>query len=356
MSSESPLWDIRGWKRLTVNEDPSLVDARKEFQAWVTEVPVPHSADVGARLRSETDDAHLSARLELYLHHYFRSNGWEVRIHPQVAYTSNRPDFLVAKGDAKLLVECRGVFDQPAVAQQDQRLRQLADETTSRLGRTVILHPLSNLPPSIPTRRIRSWIQQQQISGNSPHLLEFDFWDDFLGHHYGVRVILLTLNDGGEALTGVHGLMSQAQTITNAQQLRAALQEKASKYGKLDVPYVIAISGEAKFPVTTKHEVDALFGDRVWNIPQPGPATVTETRNSNGFFISRRNNVVEYPDVSAVLVYRFKWLDNGHKHHMHLYHNPFATRSVDTSYFPDIPQLVREKTLMRWVNGEPEPY
>ncbi len=356
MSSESPLGDVRGWRRLTVHEDPPLVAAREEFLAWLEDVPEPYRVDLDARLRSELDHAHLSARLELYVHHCFRSNGWEVQIHPQVAYSSNRPDFLVEKGDAKLLVECRSVFDQPAMTQQDQRLRQLADEAGRRLGRTVILHPLNDLPPSIPARRIRSWIERQQIPGDSPDLLEFDFWDDHQGHHYGVRAILPRLNDGGEALTGVHGLMSQAQTITNAQQLSVALQEKASKYGSLDVPYVIAVSGETKFPVTTKHEVDALFGDRVWNIPQRGSVTVTETRNPNGFFTLHKNDVPKYGHVSAALVYRFKWLEEGHLHSMHIYHNPYAHRPIDPRFFPDIPQFVLERTTMMWINSESEPY
>ena len=62
--SESPLWGVRGWKRLTVHEEASLVVARKEFLAWLREVPNEQRADLEARLHSERDHAHLSARLE----------------------------------------------------------------------------------------------------------------------------------------------------------------------------------------------------------------------------------------------------------------------------------------------------
>ena len=57
--SESPQYDVRGWKRLTVREDPQLVAAREEFLAWLGEVPNPHRVDLDARLRSELDHAHL---------------------------------------------------------------------------------------------------------------------------------------------------------------------------------------------------------------------------------------------------------------------------------------------------------
>lgn len=355
MSSETLLWDIRGWKRLAGHEDPPLVALREEFLAWLAEVPEPHRVDLSARLRSEDDRAHLSARLELFVHHYLCWNGWEVQVHPQVAHSSNHPDFLAEKGDAKVVVECRSIFDQLAIAQQDQRLRQLADETSTRLGRTVILHPLSDLPQSIPVRRIRTWIQRQHFLGDGTDCLEFDFWDDHQGRHYGVRVILPRLSDGGESVTGVHGIMSQVQAITNAQQLRDALQEKASKYGTLDVPYVIAVSGETRFPMTRKHEVDALFGDRVWNIRRHGPVMVTETRNPNGLFTSHQNDVPEYSEVSAVLVYRFKWLDEGHENRIHIYHNPYAGKPIDPGLFPGVPQLVRQgETTTQWINGKPK--
>jgi len=357
IDSESPLWDVRGWKRLTIHEDPPVVAARKEFLAWLAEVPDPYSVDLNARLRSKLDHAHLSARLELFVHHYFRSNEWAVRIHPQVVESSNHPDFLVEKEGGKLLVECRSVFDHHIIEQQDQRLHRLADDVSKELGRTVILHPLSDLPPSIPARRIRSWINQQQIPDESSDLMEFDFWDDHQGIHYGVRAIMLKLNEEEKPPTGVQGFISQAQNITNAQQLRGALQEKASKYGTLNVPYVIAVSGETWSPMSTRHEVDALFGNRVWNIPQRGPVIVTETRNRDGFFTVQRNNVPRYGHVSAVLVYRFKWLEEGHDHRMHVYHNPFATRPINPELFPGFPQFIRQgETAMRWANGEPESY
>ena len=348
-------WDIRGWKRLTVHDDPPLVAARKEFLAWLAEVPEAHRADLDARLRSDLDDAHLSARLELFVHHYFRSNGREPQIHPKVAHSSNRPDFLVDKGDATLLVECKSVFDKPAIAQQDQRLRQLATEAGRKLERTVILNPLSNLPPNIPARRIRGWIERLQIPNDGPDVMEFDFWDNHQGHHYGLRTILPRINDGGEGLTGVQGLMSQAQTVTIGELFRKGLMEKAGKYGQLDFPYLIALSAETKFPARTKHEFAALFGNIVLNLHADGQ--VSETRKPNGLFTLIQNGEPRYKRVSGVLVYRFKWTESGHEHRIHIYHNPYAAKPIDPGLFPDISQFVRQdKDRMAWTNGAPELY
>ena len=124
-------------------------------------------ADIEARLRSNREHAHFSACLELFVHHYFHSNGWNVQTHPTMAHSPNHPDFLVDKHDGPILVECRSVFDREEISQQDQRLRQVTESVSRRLGRTVILQLLSDLPPNVPARRIRTWIEQQDISDDS---------------------------------------------------------------------------------------------------------------------------------------------------------------------------------------------
>lgn len=348
-------WDIRGWKRLTVHDDPPLVAAREEFLAWLAEVPEAHRADLDARLRSDLDHAHLSARLELFVHHYFRSNGYEPKIHPHLAHSPNHPDFLIEKRDATFLVECKSVFAQPTIAQQDQRLRHLATEVGKKLERTVILNPLSELPPSIPTGQIRRWIERQEIPNDGPEVMELDFWGDHQGHHYGVRAILLRISHGEEEMLGVQGLMSQAQTVTIGEQFREGLMEKAGKYGQLNFPYLIVISAETNFPARTKHEFAALFGTIALNLHPDGQ--VSETRKPDGLFTLTQNGEPRYKRVSAVLVYRFKWTESGHEHRIHIFHNPYAAKPIDPGLFPDISQFVRQdKDRMAWTNGAPESY
>ena len=348
-----PRWDLRGWDRLAAHEDPPLVAAREEYLAWLAEVPPPHKADLDARLRSTRDDAHCSARLELFVHHYFMTNGWAVQIHPRVASSANRPDFLATKPGAALLVECRTVFDQDAAADQDQRIRQLADEAGRRLARTVILQPLSDLPPGLPSKNIRSWLEGMPVPDNVNTVIEDELWGDHQGHHYGVRAIIPNLHEDGEALPGVHGLISQARTVSNVQRLRAALREKARKYGPLDSAFLVATYGATEFPLTPEQEVDALFGDRVWHVPRRGSGPVTESRTLNGIFTEMRDGVPRYGDVSALLVYRLRWTAQGPRHLLHVHHNPLAYRPIDPELFPDVPQFVRDGATMRWIHGEP---
>ena len=344
-------WDIHGWKHLTVHDDPPLVTVRGEFLTWLEEVPEPHRTDLNHRLKSTLDAPHFSARLELFMHHYFATGAWSIQIHPDIPGTKNHPDFLVERQGSQCLVECRIVMDRQVVAQQEQRLRQLADELSGKLGTTVILEPLENLPPSLPAKRIRNEINHR-IQENH-EMLEIDVRGEHQGARYGIRAIVIFNEDKNELTAGVEGMMSQVQTITARNQVREALREKASKYGELQLPFVIAVSSEMNFPTWTKHELDALFGDRVWNI-YPSDQ-VTETRKPNGLFSMTRDGDSRYARVSAVLFYRFKWLNNGHEHRMHVYHNPYATMPLDPGIFPDVPQFVwLDKEHMGWTNAEPD--
>jgi hypothetical protein len=119
------------------------------------------------------------------------------------------------------------------------------------------------------------------------------------------------------------------------------------------VPFVIAVCGAGEFPVQARNAFDALFGDRVWNVHSSGQAT--ERQKPNGFFTSVREGKRRHKHVSVVLSYRFKWLEHTHVHLLHIYHNPFALRPVNSDLFPDVPQMVPDNVgSLKWINGEPE--
>ena len=349
----SAIWDVHGWGHLAVNNDPPLLAARKEFLEWLDEVPEPHRSDLESRLKSRLDHAHFSARLELYIHHYAISRGWPTTIHPDVPGTANHPDFLLEPDESPFLLECKSVLDAEAMAQQDQRLKRLADDLSRKMGITVILHPLHDLPGNLPVRRIRKEIEQQihaQIE-----VQETEIWGDHQGERYGIKVLAFPDNQADDFQGGVEGLVSQAQTITTSQRIREQLQEKARKYGALGLPFVIAVSAETKFPARTENEVDAIFGDRVWNIHRTDG--VSESRRADGLFTMTHDGRPRYSRVSAVLVYRFKWLEGGHDHRIHIYHNPNADLPLDQRIFASTPQFVPSTgTLMRWIGGEPASY
>jgi len=345
------MWDIRGWNRLTVHDDPPLVAARQEFHSWLTEVPEPWQSKWRGRLESTLDHPHLSVRLELYLHHYFKSEGWAVHIEQEMLGSLNRPDFQVMRGTDTILVEAKAILDEQTITQETGRLRQVADNLGGKLSRDVIIEPLSDLPSSLPAKRIKAQIEQRAKT-QPDEVAEFDFVDV----HQGVPFILKIVNLPRGSSTkqgGVGGTISGVHTLNIGKRIRDALEEKAGKYGSIDMPFVIAVYGAGEVPVHTRDEFDALFGDSVWNVHSSGQ--VTEGRKPNGFFTSVREGKRRREDVSAALFYRFKWLEHTHAHLLHIYHNPFALRPVNPALFLGVPQMVPDNAgSLKWINGEPD--
>ena len=346
------MWDIRGWKRLTIHDDPPLVMARQQFLLWLTEVPEPHQNYWRRRLESDLDHPHFSVRLELYLHHYFKSNNWGIDIEPEMPLSTNKPDFSVTRGEDRIIVEAKAVLDEQSTAQQTQRLSQLADNLTNKLSREVIIEPLSDLPTSLPTSRICSQIEQR-VRTQAAEILEFDLSDVHLNTPYSLKVIVLPSGFEGTERGGVGGIISGVHVLTIGKRIRVALEEKAGKYGHIEVPFIIAVYAEGQFPADVKHELDALLGDREWLVPQRGMGEVTERRKPNGFFNSVREGKRRHVKVSAVLFYRFKWLEHAHVHLVRIYHNPFTLRPLRPDLFPEVPQMVSDINF-EWINGEPE--
>jgi hypothetical protein len=347
------MWNIRGWNRLTVHDDPPLVAARQEFQSWLTEVPEPWQSKWRGRLESALDHLHLSVRFELYLHHYFKSEGWAVHIEPEMPGSLNKPDFRVMRGTDTILVEAKAILDEQTITQETGRLRQVADNLSGKLSRDVIIEPLSDLPPSLPAGRIKAQIEQR-VKTQADEVVEFNFADVHQGSPFTLKIVILP---GGSSTKrgGVGGTISGVHTLNIGKRIRDALKEKAGKYSSIDMPFVIAVYGAGEFPVQTEHEFDALCGDREWLVPTKGMGKTTERRKPNGFFTSVREGKRRHEDVSAALFYRFKWLEHTHVHLLHIYHNPFALRPVNPDLFPGVPQMVPDNAgSLKWINGGPD--
>lgn len=340
------MWNVRGWQRLTVHDDPPLVAARREFLSWLAEVSEPARTVWRGRLESELDHLHLAVRLELFLHHYFKNNDWSVEIEPEMLGSPNKPDFKVTRGEDCILVEAKTVLGEQSIAQQTQELRQLADNLTNKLSRDVIIQPLSGLPSNLPTKRIRAQIEQRAET-QANEILEFDLSGMHLGTQYSLEVVILPRSSESTESGGVGGTISGVHKLEMGKRIRDALEQKAGKYGCIDMPFLIAVYGAGEFPVGSRDELDALLGDRVWNLHLSDQ--VTERRKPNGFLTSVREGKRRHEDVSAVLFYRFKWLEDSHVHQMHIYHNPFALRPLRPDLFPGVPQMV---PVLKWISGE----
>ena len=342
--------NIHGWEHLA-GDNPSVVAVRENTLLQLGEVPESHRANWEKRLRSKQDHPHFSVRLELYLHHFFKERGWEIDIEPELPGTRNRPDFRLSSSEYKMLVEAKTLLDPKPVGQQDTRLKTLADELSGKLSHTVSIHPYFDLPPGLPHRHIAAEIEKRASEVEFLH--EFRVAGEHQGYPYELEVTIIL--DEPTQSAGVGVTVGLAQESNAGQRMRDEIIKKAGKYGKQDVPLVIAV-----WPYTEHYESGpdnddhvALAGDKVWSLPtnhrgeiassdEIKKRGITEQSAYNGVFNLRRNDgTYRYSHVSAVAIYLFRYdWDNppSGRSSLRVYHNPDAECPVDSRVFQGTPQ------------------
>ena len=153
-------FNIHGWERLS-GANPNVATVRNEVLRQLGYVPEPHQANWEKGLKNKLDHSHFSVRLEIYLHHFFRERNWAIEIEPTLPNTWNSPDFVLTKGQESIMVEAKTVLGPEPERQRDERLMQLIDDLGGKLNRTVIIHPLIDLPSSLPNRSIAQQIERK---------------------------------------------------------------------------------------------------------------------------------------------------------------------------------------------------
>jgi hypothetical protein len=84
---------------------------RDHIETCYAAFPDEHKSDLYGRLRHDDQRQHLPAWWELYTFTLFDRLGYSVEVHPQLAGSPTRPDFLVTRGSVSMYVEAAVVFN-----------------------------------------------------------------------------------------------------------------------------------------------------------------------------------------------------------------------------------------------------
>ncbi len=344
------IWNIHGWENLTVGK-PEVVAAREKILRQLDRVPEPHRAKWEKRLKSRRDDSHFSVRLELFLHGFFKERGWGIEIEPALSGTPNSPDFYLHRDGNEILAEAKTLLDSREVEQQYTRLKTLADELTKKLNRTVLIHPYFDLPPSLPNRHIASEIEKRASAIGL--FQEFRIAGEHQGQPYELEVTILS----DHKLTpnqGVGAMVGQVHEANTGQRMREEIINKASKYGEMNTPFVVAVWPQTNLyiPGPSEDDLVALRGDEVWILSPLGDGS-TSFEPNGVFTLKNSDGTHRFSRVSAVAIYQFKYdVDPPHTgcSTLRVYHNPWAEHTLDIDVFQGIPQgIVNPDTgMMEW--------
>ena len=274
--------------------------------------PADRSESLRRDFRARLPGRHYAAWWELYLHELFLRLGYEITIHPVINGTERKPDFGLRRDDSNLLVEASVVFS--GIAGGEERtgaapswmlaafedlenpnffvsIHEITARGDEQLKRAEITSPIENwLAELDPDQVTREYEEQSRF----PELrircrgweVELEAWPvkaEARGRP-GHRVL-----GSGPAMGG---------WVDDIGQLESKLKGKAGRYGRPEVPYVIAVLSLSGF-MERIDIAQALFGREAVVIADSEDAGRL-IRQQNGFWF--RGGEPINTRVSAVLM------------------------------------------------------
>ena len=122
--------------------------------------------------------------------------------------------------------------------------------------------------------------------------------------------------------------------IDPARKLYFDIESKATRYGKLQEPFLIAVWG--RHMGRERPELATLYGSPKWMVT---PLRAYETRQPDGIFTTLTDeSEPRYPYVSAVAFFRSSSTGGAVDDSLVVYHNPYARFPLTSTALSDFPQ------------------
>lgn len=345
-----------------------VAKVRKTLEDWFSRYSDEARTALLGNFRSPNDNQHRSAFFELFLHELLLSLGCRVEIHPEPNNTKKaRPDFRIHSPTHNHFyleaVLATDESDEEAAARA--RLNTFYDAIDRMdspnffIGVDIEGEPKT--PP--PAKRIRGFLTQR-LAGLDPdeigRLIESDGFDALPRWRFRypgcvVEFYPIPKSSKLRGKPGVRPIGMQAGKggwIDSRTPIKDAIVRKGRRYGKLDLPYVIAVNALGEHVDKTDIE-EALFGKEQYTYrstprgiigPIPG-------RTPDGAWTSKSGP--RYKRVSGALlaIQLYPW--SVPRADIHLYHNPWATKPYKGE-LKRLPSAIanRQENRMEQLGGE----
>jgi hypothetical protein len=247
---------------------------RSSMEEWFIRLPEEAQADVRGRVRSGKDWQFASAFWELYIHESLRREGFQVTSHPDMPDTSAHCDYLARRDGDALYLEATVVGSSEAERAAEGRRNTVYDLLNKLESPDYFLWlDVDEEGPASPSVR--------QLREDLARWLGTLAFDDVRSayergsilavptHTWSARGWAITFRPiaKGEEARGKPGIRpvgmfrpGRASTVDDVGQVRSDLENKATWYGRPDLPFVIAAAIESPF-FDAKHTMSgALFG------------------------------------------------------------------------------------------------
>ncbi len=247
------------------------------LETWFMRYPAEDRRKLSQRFRSGDDDAFHSAYLELCIHELLLRTNHGVTIHPEIDGTSKCPDFFANDGVlGKTIVECAIVTGMSKKERGTEALVGSVNDALASVWSPDFYFefsysgtPRSPVPVSIWRNRLECWAStldyepvRAQMQNTLRRRPELDLQHD--GLIVRVRPIAKRAARGKPDVSSRGPSAFDGLQVTSRFAIRDCVQNKATRYGKVDLPFVVVVNCMGVNAVDDEI-CDGIFGrDGVW--------------------------------------------------------------------------------------------
>jgi hypothetical protein len=327
---------------LNRSSQPKFQAVRRRLELWLTRYPALGRSEIAIRFRSLDDFHHRAAFFELLVHELLLCSGCAVEVHRSGVASRKVPDFLVMSGGRPVCIEAVLVAGESDQERSSQKRINAVYDVLNKLESPnffigVELHGSPNTPP--PARAIVSFIEEHLVDLDADAIgdalkdgMELDGLPRWKYEHDGWKIRFFPIPKSPK-LRGKPGVRPMGMIIPEVKwdssrlSLQKALEKKAGKYGKHQMPFIIAVNAATALLDHTD-VTDALFGSDAVTVTQTIDGSYQhQHRLPDGLWCGKSGP--RYKRVSAVLVFHEALPWNVDTVSVQLYLNPWAEKPYD---------------------------
>lgn len=324
--------------------EPKFVAVRDQLNLLFDNFPIDHQHSLKSSFKKQFEDSFY----ELFLYNLFLKLGYEIEVHPTLEDSTKKPDFLIKKGNVEIYVEAKIAKN---ISEKEEKTIRKKETFYNEINKIRIagfflnidkLEFKNELQP--PTKMLKKHIQSEIIKFDKDKVLEeiemlkttrtnqIIYEDDNLKIVIFPIPITKEISEEDEKARKPIGMYPFETFYDGGEDsLKSSIRKKASRYGKLDKPYIVCVNA-LSYKTSTRMDVDnAIWGSLTMVFEKRGTEEKTSyERSVDGVFCDEKG--IKNSQLSGVMI--TKVLPHSPTTGMYwLYENPYKDTTLN---FEDI--------------------